>query len=169
MKYLSSKGFMLVETLVVSVFTLSVLLFVFIQFQKLESSYANSLKYNHSDGLYAAANMRRYLLDNGFEIVRDDFLLSGDRYVDLSSCNNTGLTNTVFCNKLKETLGVKTVIMIQENPTLFISEFRNIRDLSEELKEFAKYIKYDNDAGVYRLILEFENGTFSSIKISEGM
>jgi hypothetical protein len=169
MKLLSNRGFMLVETLVVSVFTLTVLLFVFIQFQKLESSYASSIKYNHSDGLYAAANIRKYILNNGFETIRDDFLVSGEKYVDLSSCNVAGLTNSVFCDKLKETLNIKTIILIAENPNLFINDFRNIRDLSENLKEFTKYIKYDNDIGVYRIILEFEDATFATVKISEEM
>jgi len=169
MKKLNNQGFLLVETLIVSVFVMTTLLFIFIQFQKLDSSYKRTLKYNTTDGLYAVYNIRQYILTNGYTDLISDFIVLDDPYLNISSCPSTSLTNVEYCAALVTSLQIKSLILIDENPSEFIATLPNVSIISEEMKDFIKYINYDNNVGEYRLVAEFTDGTFATLKIFEGI
>ena len=61
------KGFVLVETLVVSLLVLTVLIFLFLQLNTINLNYQKSFRYNTVEGLYSANNMKVYILKNGYE------------------------------------------------------------------------------------------------------
>lgn len=158
-------GFMLVETLIVSVFILATLIFLFVQFQKIESGYSKTYNYNTTDRLYATYNIREYILNNGFETIATILDNSIDNYVDISFCPSEYLLNTEYCNSLFSYLNVKTILFTKENTTDLISDFKNINEIGENFKSFIKYIKFDDEATKYRLIVEFKDETYASLKI----
>jgi hypothetical protein len=168
-------GFVLVETLIVSVFIVTTLIFLFIQFQKIETGYSTTFKYNMTDNLYKVYNIRKYLLDglsttSNYQSVVSTFLTGSDHYYDLSNCNASVISdNRNYCLSLFEKLDVKTVLFTREDLTDLKNDLNNLYFISEDMKSFIRYIKYDGNVAEYRLIVEFNDGTFASLKIYEGI
>lgn len=161
----NQNGFMLVETLIVSVFILSTLIFLFVQFQKIESGYSLSYKYNPTDKLYAVYNIRDYILKNGYENIANALDNSIDNYLNISTCPATYLSNTEYCSSLVSYLDVKTIFFTKENTSDLVADFKNIGTINQDMKSFIKYIKYDDEATKNRLIVEFNDETYASLKI----
>ena len=57
----NTKGFMLVEFLVVSIFVLGTLIFLTVQFNNINKSYNRSFKYDTVSNLYSAKNIRKMI------------------------------------------------------------------------------------------------------------
>lgn len=166
----NNRGFMLVETLIVSVFILSTLIFLYVQYQKITQGYDVTYKYNPTDRLYATYNIKDYILRNGYENLVVALSNSDDKYIDITTCQTEYLSNTDYCQSLLNFLNVKQVIFTRENTTELVSDLKNISLLSESMKDFIRYIKYSNQPTKYRLIVEFNDDKYASLKIfSEGV
>ena len=57
----NNKGFMLIETLIVTTFVAGVLLFLFFQLTSLNNSYTEYYNYNTTEGLYALEDVKDYI------------------------------------------------------------------------------------------------------------
>lgn len=179
----NNKGFMLVETLVVSVFVLTTLLYLFVQFQKIENSYDSTFNYNTTNNLYKVANFRTFVQKNGYANLDSAMISnagaprlwqSGDPFfIDITSCPATYLSNTPYCIRLIDTLNIKQVIFTKYvvndgfGGNNLIEELKNLTTISEEMKDFIRYIRIDMPSTANRLIIEFKDGTFGSLAISE--
>lgn len=172
---MKNNGFILIETLIVSVFVLSTLVFLFVQFQKIEEGYSKTFIYNTTDNLYKVHNIREYLLEglnttSNYDRVLTKFLSSTDTYYDLTSCPDTEiLYNKLYCERLLTQMGVKTVIFTRDDLTEIKADLNNLYFISEDMKEFIRYLKIAGTPGQYRLIVEFNNSTFGTLKIYEGI
>lgn len=165
MKKINNKGFMLTETLVVAAFVIATLVFLYTQFRTVNRSYSTSFKYNNAEELYALGNMSDYLKPNGISMVSSVATSSSDRYLDITSCSDNFLSETSYCNALINTLGIKQVIVAEENLDALKSAMKSNERLSEEMKDFISVIKYNKTGTGYRIIAEFTNGTFATITI----
>lgn len=166
-----NKGFLLIETLIVTVFIVSTLIFLFVQFQRIESNYSRTFNYNTVDGLYRLANLRDYAIDNYFDEARIRLGNTTLPYLNLSTCgqvnniNPMNISEREYCDLLYSTTEVKTLILIDENTTEMVEYLRNITLISEDKKDFIRYINFDDEIGRHRLVVEFKDGTFATIKI----
>jgi hypothetical protein len=171
----NKSGFILVETLIVSVFIVTTLIFLYVQFQKIETSYSTTFKYNTTDNLYKVYNIRKYLLEglnigSNYQNVVSTFLSSDDQYLNLTSCPSTVISdNRDYCLSLFQKLDIKTVLFTREDLTDLKADLNNLYFISEDLKAFIRYIDFDGNVAEYRLIVEFNDGTFASLKIYEGI
>ena len=59
-----NKGFMLIETLVVSTFIISTLIYLYVQFTNLKKSYDISFRYDTIPGLYSAKEIDKFINNN---------------------------------------------------------------------------------------------------------
>lgn len=156
----NNKGFMLIETLLVSVFVVSTLIFVYIQFEKVRNSYQTSFEYNTINGVYGADTILKYLKENEIENL-NNAIKDGRTYVDISNCPGGYLSNTSFCQRLLTDLKVKKIFYT----TVDITEFKkkiNQAAISNKLKQFIRSIKSSDETG-YRLIVEYEDNTYATI------
>ena len=106
----------------------------------------------------------------------EDVKQSKDGYIDITDCKSSryvleGEQETpirAYCKNLYDTLNVKTLLLSIENlenlkqrvATAYVLPF------SQKFRDFIQYIKYDGMDGEYRLIVEFKDETFASIKIA---
>lgn len=157
----NNKGFMLLETLLVSVFIASTLIFLYIQFQKVRDSYQSSFSYNTVIGTYASSNFLKYLQENGISNLSNT-INSGTVYIDLTTCPSAYLTNTPLCKKLVTELGIKKVIYASSDTSALITRMATVSDISPKLKSFIKSIKVNNRIS-YRLLFEYNDETYSTI------
>ena len=160
----NSKAFALVETLIVSTIIATILMYVFIQFNKVESKYDESFAYNDVDDLYKLDSIKGYInsLDNSIitnittRIDSDDIIImdkNEDTYTNIEYLDNQ--------NDLLSNLDIKTLVLTK-------ADINNvdISSLSAALKSMIK--KIDNKSDNYRIMAEFNNGDCATITVNLG-
>lgn len=169
----NTKGFMLLETLIVSTIILSTLIFLFVQFTNIKSSYEISFKYNTVPGLYLAKELSDFLVENEIESFLSNELSK------VNSENNTGYIlidnalqfnniNNAFYKEMLNDMDIKHAIYTTDNMEQFKaylnSDRRDSTVFTESFKEFIFSLKL-TDTSNNRLIIMFNNKTFASIII----
>lgn len=166
MKKLNKKGFMLTETLVVATFIVTTLVFLYTQVRTINKSYTNGFKYNGSEELYALGNISSYLQSNGLNLIGPASISTSSKYIEVSSCRDSYLSETTYCKALMTSLNIKKVIITNQNLEELKGIMKNDNELSEEMKQFITSVKYDKNKTGYRLIAEFLNGTFATLNVA---
>ena len=159
MKKVNNKGFVLLETLVVTIFISGVLIFLFSQFSSLSRSYEESYKYNKVDGIYALNNISKYILDDWELYNKIDN--NTDDYINITDCSI--FTNVDYCKKLFEYENIDTILVTKNN---FDKE--KIVDYDDDLLLFIKKIQLkSNTKEKYRLIAKFKDDTFATMRFGD--
>lgn len=175
---MNDKGFMLMETLIVSVFVGVTLVLLFVQLRNIETSYERSFSYNTTNGLYSAEKLRKYFGTRNINAMITDVLSTTNGYVDVTSCTKsyytlsgeTAANTQKYCTELYKALKVKKVLFsLEDLKDVKYKILTTGRDagVSQKMIDFVQYIKYDGQKNIYRLIIEFEDETYSSIKIGK--
>lgn len=150
-----NRGFMLVEALVMSTVIIGVIVYMFIQFQSLSKNYDKSFHYNTVSGLYVANEVRNYLIDTA---KLDDLVtsLGSGAYVSIDYSETTWTAFTTAA-------GINQIIFAEEN----LSELKgkNIEGISPKFRDYINYLKVYNNAGIYRILIEFTDETYASLRI----
>lgn len=159
MKKIDNKGFVLIETIIVSSFVAGILIFIFIEFTSLSSSYSESFKYNTVENLYTTENIKNYILTDSNFLNSLYNSINPDKVIDITDCSM--FTNENYCKKLFELSNVENVIVCNN----YFDE-KNIKILDEDFKTFINKI---NGTGKekYRIISKFKDSTFATIRFGE--
>ena len=160
MRKLNSKGFLLVETLLVAIFIISTLMFLYTQFSKVRDSYKQSFNYNTVTGLYSAGTFLDYLQDSGIEKL--DNAVKSSPFVDLTGCDSVYIKSNAICEKLKGELNIKKIYFTKSDPANFKNDLVS-QNLDREFKEFIHTIKAPDVATGGRLIVEYNDNTFATV------
>ena len=181
MKKLNEKGFMLVETLIVSVFVGVTLIILYIQLQNISNSYDKTFSYNTATSLYNTSKVKKYLFTRNMGQINNEVLSNSSGFIDISSCSNSfykvGEENAVqatnYCKKIYERLRIVQVLVTKDDLTDVrnkIVEAGNNEKVSSKMVDFVRYIKNEKKEGYLRIIIEFEdennNSTFGTTLIS---
>lgn len=154
----NNKGFMLVEALVMSMIVIGTLTFMYIQFQNISRSYEKSFNYNTVTGLYITNEVKNYLINNSLvDTYKNEVDNNTSKYIKIGD-----ITDSSFV-ELKEKGQIKTVILANES----LSELKGkkTKDLSEKFNDFINYLKVDKEGNGYRLLIEFNDDTYASLRI----
>lgn len=158
MKKNKQKGFMLVETLVVTTFISGVFLFLFIQFNNLNKSYKYSFKYDSVEGLYALDDVVDYLNDESLFKSNLATSLSDDNYIKLSNCSSNLFSSVEYCNKLFELEEIREAIIVKKD-----YEINSTDSISENIKEYLNKVNKKNRNNYnYLIIIELLNDNIVS-------
>lgn len=163
MKKNDNKGFMLTEILVTSTLVCTVLIFLYSQFYSIKRGYDVSFKYNTVNGLYAASNVKDFLIDNGTDTMKQK--LGTRPYIDLNK-ELSEIKSSVYWNSLISSLDIRTILFVKADLTELISNL-NDSDVDEETKRFIRHIDFDKNSTDYRLIIAYNDDTFSSILMGD--
>jgi len=153
----NDRGFMLVEILLVVTVVVTSMIFLYVQISNMDETYDDAFKYNTITSIYAMENIKNFLIDDGMDKVKS--VLNSSNYVDLSNCDTAYIENVSYCTMLFENINVKKVYFTKQNVVPLYEE-----DFQDNMKKFIKKISYDNSDS-YRLIVEYNDGTFSSTKV----
>ncbi|MDD6224593.1 MAG: hypothetical protein PUB18_06325 [bacterium] len=146
MKRINNKGVILLETLLVSVFILSIFIFVYRNSIPMMGLYKKLETFDDIDSVYAANTIKNLIVTE----LSDDKIensFNGKTYVDVSSCDtiNSDEKWQGYCNTLKNLLD------ITENDMIYItrydvSNFRNdIMENNAINANFREYVKTVTD------------------------
>ncbi len=106
MKRIKQGGFVLVETLIVTVFVMSIFVFVYRNSVPMIGQYERMQKFDDIDSVYAADMMKK-MIENYIDFTVIDQKLQNATYIDISNCNDTTYyRDSSYCTKLKNNLHI---------------------------------------------------------------
>lgn len=163
MKKSNKKGFVLAETIAVSTVVMTSLVIIYTQFVSINNSYNRSFKYNNVNNLYLVENVRNYITDGNLNKLVNALEESNSSYIDITSCPNNYFLEYIYCQTLFNYAGIKTILFTKEDLTDLKNNLTNT-NFNETMKEFITRIS-TSDEDNYRLIVEFTDDTFATLKI----
>lgn len=175
MKKLNNKGFVLMETLIVSVFVMSLFMVLYTDLFPLLGEYKRRENYDDIDSKYTAHYIRMMVLENGTEQLTNGVLNNG--YVDMMNCSSEYFTDTNYCITLKEKFNITKMYLAEYNIKKikeFASNLPNTENENLEFKEYMKYLQEFDDTGkesYQRIIVEVEHEnykTYGTIEVMRG-
>lgn len=173
----NNKGFMLLETLIVSTIILSTLVFLFVQFTNIKTSYEISFRYNTVPGIYMAKEISDFLIENNIDAdLSNELDNNTNGFIDIKSKINsytsadTGIIELYY--KMITDMDIKQIIYTSNDLTnlksYLNSESVDKTIFTEKFKEFIFSLK-DTGGSNNRLFIMFgkntDNNTFTSIII----
>lgn len=181
------KGFMLVETLVVSTLVSVVLIALYVQFNNIVNNFNRDSYYNSVNNLYATQNIKNFILRDA----------TGNYYTNLKNILNNNISegNSHFLKIVTDCSGNGSNVYETNNCAnfAFLTKFYNIKQIiftfdtvelkdidyqildNSNLERFIKQIKnvnevkYDDNGNRihdYRIIVEFENNEYATLTIA---
>lgn len=165
----NNKGFMLLETLIVSTIILSTLVFLFVQFTNIKTSYEISFKYNTVPGIYIAKELSDFLLENNIDSDLSNKLDENENgFINITSHTDINNGENSFYQTMITNMNIKSVIYTSDNlenlKTYLNSNSVDKTIFTEKFKEFIFSLK-TNSTSNNRLIIMFNDNTFVSIII----
>jgi len=159
MKKIDNRGFMLVETLLVTSFVAGVLIYLFVQFSNLGQKYQNSYDYNPVEDLYALEDIKDYIKSDTVALEGIGTSLEEKSYIDITDCSI--FTSKNYCKKLFELENIDSIVVSLNQVNS--SEYSKY---NEGFKEFVKKINPEG-AEKYRLIASFKNSTYATLRLGD--
>lgn len=149
-------GFMLAETLLVTVFVAGVLIYLYLQFSNLNKNYNDSYKYNSVEELYALEDIVDLIQNDEFAINYIYSNTANLHYIDISNCSL--FTDSATCRKLLRTANVNEIFV-----TTNTIPKKYVNDYSAGLNRFINKIT-PGDAEPYRIVASFKNGNYATLR-----
>lgn len=186
MKRLDSRGFVLVETIIVAVFVMGISTFLFANFLPLMADYERINNYDTVEGTYKAHEIRKLILrEINEDSSKRSILTSSSPYTIYknyeTSEDGVNVTKNELCDQLRavnycntllneEYLNVKEIIITSFKLGSIKAKAKDDKNINRALKEYIDYLpKYDKYSSKYnnynRLIVVYNNGEFSNIEV----
>ena len=128
MKLLNKKGFILVETLIVTIFVATLFILVYQNIVPSIGQYEALATYDDIDSVYASNLYKQLLIRYANNDYIDDYLQSRS-YLNISDCTNSDIyMNSDYCVALKESLG------ILEDDFIFLIDYNQLEQFRNEVK-----------------------------------
>lgn len=155
----NNRGFMLAETLLVTAFVASILIYLFIQFTTLNSNYSDSYNYNTVEDLYALSDIVDLINEDTYAKQYIISNIDSMDYIDISNCSVFGQKD--ICIRLLELENISEIFVTTNNvPNSSITGY------SKEFMNFIKKIKASGEE-TYRVVASFNNKTYATIRFGE--
>lgn len=162
MKKYNSKGFVLAETLIVSVFIMTLFMMFYTNLYPLIGEYERRNSYDDITSKYTAHFIRKMVLASG-----NSTLLTGNQnYIDITDCPSTYFSNTTMCYAYKEKYHIEKMYVTKFHIESFKTMVKS-SNLSRGLKEYVEYLPNfqtpSNKQSYKRVIVEIKhpNGNVS--------
>jgi len=168
----NNKGFMLLETLIVSTIILSTLIFLFVQFSNIKTSYEISFTHNTIPGIYIAKELSDFLVTSGNNTKLDTKLKNVENgFINITTHTDITYGEVQFYEKMIENMKIKQIIYTSNENLATLKSYLNSDKVNknvftESFKNFIFKIKVnENNQSYNRLIIMFKDNTFASIVI----
>lgn len=162
MKKSNKKGFVLLETLIVAVFVVTMFVFIYRNTVPMAGEYEKMANFEDVDSVYAIHQYKQMLLRYG-DMNYIDTYLEKESYLDISDCANTNIyKNADYCKKIQKNLSISSsdsIFITKYNVSLFRTEVKNDEKFdSGKLSGFRDYMNT-----VYDVESFYDPGTDSEI------
>ena len=156
----NNKGFVLVETLVVTVFVMAVFSVIYLNFYPLVGEYERRESYDDVDSKYGSYWMKRFIQGESYPFSAFTADVTNRRYHVFSCDEITAGKSRTLCTDLKGKLHIKNVYITDYNLANFKTVVSSSTAFSEEFKSYVEYLPEYRVASLnnanYRVLVEFE-------------
>ncbi len=161
---MGKKGYMLVETLIVSVTVTSILIYLYAQFINVQTFYNEVYKYNNINELYLTGTIKNLIISS-----QPDIFMSINNNNPMNICSSINdcsslKVDSVALKKIVSHYKVKNIILAQANKSEEIKSHINSENYSRLMKDFSKAIA-DQKNG-YRIIVEYGDNQVATVLFS---
>lgn len=153
MKKNNEKGFMLIETLLVSLFVAGTLIYLYVQFSNLNRNYNDSFAYNTVGGLYALVDVKDFLEVNITSV--EDEIYDNSYSDDICAI----IPDSEYCYQLLEAENIKTLIVAYND----LSNSNIPSNLDEGFKDFINKVNPVGEED-FRIVAEFNDNTYATLR-----
>lgn len=161
----NNKGFALTEILILSAVVIGVLTFMYIQFKNINRGYQYSFKYDTVEGMYLANNIVNFINEDNYDTLVEKLNTMQEGYLDITNCDYEIFKAPIYCEQLIEKSEISQILFTEEN----LSKIKaNMRNLDGDLQEYIKKIKITNTENDYRIIIKYNNNTFTTMRFNKG-
>ena len=163
----NNKGFMLLETLIVSTIILSTLIFLFVQFTNIKENYEVSFRYNTIPGIYIAKELSDFLVENNINDSLSNMLDNEENgFINIKTHTHINNGDKNFYQTMIFNMNIKNVLYTSANleklKAYLNSSKVDTSIFTESFKEYIFSLKTKN-VNNNRLIIMFNDKTFASI------
>ena len=172
-KIINNRGFMLAETLIVSIFVLSVFSMLYINILPLIADYETEQKYNTVEATYKAHWARKIILDG---LGEENFTtVMNNGYLDVSDCLLYTKNNMEgWCGNYITTNDIDNIYLTTYSLEKFKNKVKNSTTDKREFKDYIDYlptysknsVKVNNDK-YFHVIIEYSKGSEHNYGIME--
>ncbi len=168
---MNKKGFVLVESIVASVFVLGLFTFIIANILPLIAGYDKSVNYDSIDSIYDAHLIRKMILKNPDQRIANlvSFPADKDYYVFDGTDICMYLANPNYCKKLlsRDFLDVNKIILTNyEISDAFVASSKGFDRLT---REYIQTMQRYNNTGYFgdnkRIIVSFNDGRVTNIEL----
>ena len=156
-----TNGFMLVETLLVSLTIAGILVYMYSQFSTINSSYQRLYNYNTTDTIYQAGAFREFMM----RYTEGSSIYSG-LGAKIISCSNLNLetANAEYCNMLYDAIDPELIILTkgQYDADTVLSNVTNAENKTI-VKNFLNTVE-QGDSNSYRLIILYKDDRVTTVQ-----
>ncbi len=162
-KKLNKHGFLLVETLIVSVFIMAIFMLLYTNFLPLIAEYDRYKNYDTVEATYISHWARKIALKGLTDAAYQQANNRG--YVDVSSCQNSVYWDQNqevqrFCNSFMVVNEIKQFYLTTYQTVRFKNIYANSDSLGRPFQEYVAYLptyaKNSRKASYYRVVIEYE-------------
>lgn len=175
MKAKNQKGFVLVETLIVSVFVMALFTMLYTNVIPLIGQYEKRENYDDIDSKYTAHWVRKMVLDYGTDYLKNSVQLTNPNYngyLDITGCKELTFTDTNYCNTLKDKFNISKMYVTTYDLTKVKQNIIN-ENISNEFKNYIDYLpnysSVDGKKGYHRIIVEIDHDSYKTYGTIEVM
>lgn len=162
MKKDKQRGFLLAESLIVSTFVLGVLVFMYIQIRSVMNGFDRSFSYNTVPGIYVSNEISKFMKNVNYDVLTT--AVDNNGYVVLTSSPSSYYRDYLtIWNGMIKSANVKTIILSKADLSVLVNSLNS--NFSDRFSEYIKTFSTDEITAGYRLFIEYNNDTYSSIKI----
>ncbi len=179
MKELNNKGFMLVETLIVAVFLVTIFSILYVNFYPLMGEYERRENFDDLDSKYAIYWIKRMVQDSYYNLDTASITsATGNKYVKFD-CNNFSDNNKKsVCNETMSRLENPEIYIISYVTTDFKNKIKNNETFDVGIRDYMSYLPEYTigslNGAQYRLIAKLHNSkddndfyTYATIEVKK--
>lgn len=153
----NNKAFLLAESLIVTTFVLTVLIYLYAQFKNLMTEYKNSYRYNNVQDIYNLGAVGKFITKNNINISGNGIIYEK---------NESPLPDedeSLFKDMLND-MNIEYIIYEDSNIDKVKERMSNY---NPDMQDFIKKINTKKIDGKGRLIAKFKNNNFATIIIEK--
>ena len=153
----NNKAFLLAESLIVTTFVLTVLIYLYAQFKNLMTEYKNSYRYNNVQDIYNLGAVGKFITKNNINI-------SGNGIIYEKNESPLPDEDESLFKKMLNDMNIEYIIYEDSNIDKVKERMSNY---NPDMQDFIKKINTKKIDGKGRLIAKFKNNNFATIIIEK--
>ena len=151
----NNKAFLLAESLIVTTFVLTVLIYLYAQFKNLMTEYKNSYRYNNVQDIYNLGAVGKFITKNNINI-------NGNGIIYEKNESPLPDEDESLFKKMLNDMNIEYIIYEDSNIDKVKERMSNY---NPDMQDFIKKINTKKIDGKGRLIAKFNNNNFTTIII----